>query len=389
MKILYITLENLSLHKGSVVHIKEIVAGLRKLGHQVGLIACSWNKFEKADYFYNLHRFLGIKRQPYIISSVLLFIYLLKILPKYDVIYARDYHTVIIALLPRIIFKKKLIFEINGLANEEQRLKGNSVFYRILSFFIQKAEKVATKYSDRIVAVTPQIASYLVHQFYCHADKVEVIGNGVNTKIFRPILDKDSLSSWREKLGITKEEVVIAFIGNLAPWQGVNIFIESAFRLLSIDEKLKFLIVGDGLLKDSLIKKVFYSKYEKEFIFTGMVNYEEVPILINIADIGVAPFISQRNRQTGVSPLKVFEYMACGKPVVASRIEGLEFVEAEGAGKLVEPGDVKDLERALVELLKDSQKRAEMGHKGLQIVKERFNWDLAAINVEKILKRLA
>jgi glycosyltransferase involved in cell wall biosynthesis len=81
--------------------------------------------------------------------------------------------------------------------------------------------------------------------------------------------------------------------------------------------------------------------------------------------------------------------MACGKPVVASRIEGLEFIEAEGAGLLVEPEDPISLETALFELLKDPQKREGMGRRGLQIVKDRFSWDSAALRIEKLLERLA
>jgi len=119
------------------------------------------------------------------------------------------------------------------------------------------------------------------------------------------------------------------------------------------------------------------------------VGYEDIPFLINIADIGVAPFILKRNSKTGVSPLKVFEYMACGKPVVASRIEGLGFVEAEGAGRLTEPGDVENLEEALFDLFTDSQKRINMGRKGLQLACEKLTWDSRAIKIEKILEGLA
>lgn len=57
MKILYITFENLSLNKGSVVHVREIVTRLQNLGHQVGLVARAWNQFEKVEHFYNLHQF--------------------------------------------------------------------------------------------------------------------------------------------------------------------------------------------------------------------------------------------------------------------------------------------------------------------------------------------
>jgi len=396
MKILYITLEDLSLHKGSVVHVKEIVKGLTKLGNQVGLIARASSNFEsEADRFYNLEhgtvlslRFLGIKRQPYLISLFFLFLYLILHLPTYDVIYARDFHTVIVALLPRLVLRKRLVFEMNGIANEEEKLKGQSAFRRIFAFCIEEAEMLATQCSDRIVSVTPQIANYLIRQFHCRPDKVEVIGNGVNTKNFHPIQDQAVLAEWRRRLGIADEDVVVAFVGNLALWQGVDILIESAFQLLSKGKKLKFLIIGEGVLKSFLMKKVLDSRYLREFIFTGMIEYENIPFLINIAEICVAPFISERNRKTGVSPLKVFEYMACGKPVVASRIEGLEFIEEEGAGCLVEPGDVISLEKVLLELQKEPQKRIVMGRKGLQIVHEKFDWESRAKKIEKILEEL-
>jgi hypothetical protein len=57
---------------------------------------------------------------------MLLLLYLFKLLPQYDVVYAREYHAAIVAFLPRLIFNKKLIFEVNGLANEEQRMKGHN-----------------------------------------------------------------------------------------------------------------------------------------------------------------------------------------------------------------------------------------------------------------------
>jgi len=81
--------------------------------------------------------------------------------------------------------------------------------------------------------------------------------------------------------------------------------------------------------------------------------------------------------------------MACGKPVVASRVEGLEFIESEGSGRLIEPGDVKDLGEALHDLSSNSQKRINMGLKGLQIAREKFTWDSRVIDIEKILKELA
>ncbi len=369
MRILYITLEDLSLHKGSVTHVKEIVAGLRKQGHQVGLIGRPWNS-------------IGF-------SSLFLLISLFAKLPRYDVIYARDYHTAIVALLPRLLFHKKLIYEINGLANEEQKLKSCSIFNRIIVFLIKRAEKMAARNSDQIVSVTPQIASYLMANFNCQPNEIKIIGNGVNTKIFHPIADKALLANWRKSFGIEMNEVVTVFVGNLARWQGVDILIESGLRLLSIGEKLRFLIVGDGPLKENLMRRVSMSEFKKDFIFVGMIGYQNIPFFINISDFCVAPFILRRNEKTGVSPLKIFEYMACGKPVVASRIQGLEFIEDEGVGCLIEPEDVESLKKALYDLIKEPKERIRMGQKGSQIARENFSWESRVIEIEKVLKELA
>jgi len=389
MKILYITFEDMSLHKGSVVHIRKVIEGLKKRGHFVGLISISSNPSENVDRFYNLKLIpiptLKFKKQPYFISSILLFFYLLRFLYFYDIIYARDFHTTIIAFPPRFIFKKKLVLEINGLANEEYKLRSSFKFNQIVSTLIRKAEKIAVRLSDQIICVTPQIKTYLIKHFKCEEEKIKVVGNGVDTKMFFPIEDKTMIDQWKKKFGIKNEELIILFVGNLARWQGVDIFIEAGFELLERNNKLKFLIVGDGPIKNNLMKKVSKFKKEEHFIFTGMVNYIEIPTLINIADICVLPKMPLKS---GYSPIKLYEYMACGKPVVASRVEGLEFIENEGIGRLVEPEDPVMLRKSIVDLLEHPKERMEMGQRGRQLILKQFSWDLKVMEIETILKTL-
>jgi glycosyltransferase involved in cell wall biosynthesis len=107
---------------------------------------------------------------------------------------------------------------------------------------------------------------------------------------------------------------------------------------------------------------------------------------INIADICV---LQKQRLKSGYSPIKLYEYMACGKPLVATRVEGLEFIEEDGIGRLVEPEDVVGLERALRDLIMAPQERIRMGQKGLQVVRERFSWELSITKIENILKEMA
>ena len=392
MNILYVTLENLSLRKGSVTHIKEIVNGFRKNGHEVGLVARGTAPIHEADVFYNIRS--GDERgagnlRAYFTSALRLFFRLTKITGRYDLVYARDYHATVLAYLPCVLFRRRLIFEINGLASEEQRLKKDSFMSRVAVFLIGQAEKAATRAADRIISVTPQIATYLLDRYRCKQEKIEIVGNGVNTGKFYPIQDESVLSACRARVGIRSGDKVLVFVGNLARWQGIETLIECSVELLLRNDGLKFLIVGGGPVEAALLEKARKAGVEKSFIFTGMVDYEEVPIYINIGDIGVAPFIAKRNTLTGVSPLKIFEYMACGKSVVASRIEGLEFVEEEGIGRLVAPGVVRDFTEALSSLLWDDVARAEMGKKASRIVFERFSWASKAERIQSILQKMA
>ncbi len=396
MKILYITLENMSLHKGSVVHVKEVIMGLRKLGHHVTLIAPALGKVEDADCFYNIFpdainlvKFLRLKKKSYFISLAALFLYLFKVIPRSEVIYAREFYAILVALLPHLLFRKKLVFEMNGLAGEEQKLRGDSLMNRIFSLFIKEGEMLAAKCSNLVVSVTPQISTYLINHFHGKSNRIKVVQNGVNTNRFFPIDDRALLREWRKKVGIEEDEVVVVFVGNIAPWQGVNILLESAFRLFPENERLKFLIVGDGLLKKTLMKKAKRSNWGEKIIFLGMRPYEEIPFLINIADICVAPFIHERNRKTGVSPLKIFEYMACGKPVVSSRIEGLEFIEKEYAGQVAEADDAVSLAKTLQDLLTNTQMRIDMGRRSLEIAREKFSWDSRVVEIDKILSAIS
>lgn len=387
MRILYITLENISLHKGSVIHILEVIEGLRSRGHFVRLVAHASDDSQSNDKFYNLKKIpdsilnlFRLKRQPYIISSLFLFIFLIKNLQKYDVIYARDYHTVIIAFLPRVLLRKSLVLEINGLASEEQKLKGNFAVSGVVSHCIKIAERIATISANQIIVVTPQIKEYLIRHYYCDEEKVKIVSNGVDTKKFFPMENKAILESIKMKYGLEKS-IIVGFVGNLAPWQGVEILIHAS-RLLRND-KIKFLIVGDGISKEKLINKAKELNVTDRFVFTGVVNYADIPTFINIADICVLPKLQLKS---GYSPIKLYEYMACGKPILSSRVDGLEFIEKEEIGILVNPGDAANLAKNLLELLVNSELREKMGQRAVKLAREKFDWSLKVNEIEKIIE---
>ena len=130
----------------------------------------------------------------------------------------------------------------------------------------------------------------------------------------------------------------VCFVGHLAPWQGVEYLIKSSPYILNKCPNTKFVIVGEGPKFDELVKLVNHLNISQNYLFTGYVNYETVPLYINASNICVAPFVIERNERIGLSALKLYEYLACGKPVVASKITGIEeLLSASNGGISVAP----------------------------------------------------
>jgi len=119
-----------------------------------------------------------------------------------------------------------------------------------------------------------------------------------------------------------------------------------------------------------------------------MVSYHKVPLYINASDVCVAFFRRERNDRCGLSPLKLYEYLACGKAVIVSRLSGLELVEQHRTGILVEPENLPELATAIIRLLQTNELRKQMGENGRRYVVEYQSWKKVAERVADVCRRL-
>jgi glycosyltransferase involved in cell wall biosynthesis len=123
------------------------------------------------------------------------------------------------------------------------------------------------------------------------------------------------------------------------------------------------------------------------FLFPGNVPYEEVPPYCGVMDVCVAPFLKEAVER---SPVKIFDYLACGKPVVATDVgETSGFFADSGAVMIVPPEDPAALAQGLNSLLENETLRAEMGEKGRAFIAGRYSRTQIAETVEKIAMRVA
>lgn len=279
------------------------------------------------------------------------------------------------ALLFSKLFKTPLVMEVNGLMLDEISMRKVPKTYLSL---IKFSERTYYRNSSELIVVTQGIKDEIIKMYDIPANKVSVVNNGVDTNKFRPM---DDVSGLRKELGLEDKQIV-AFIGIFVEWQGLEQLIESAPSVIDTRPDTVFLLVGDGPLKDKLVSKAEETGRNQHFLFTGFVPYEKVPSFINMSDVCVVP---KKPLKSGYSPLKLYEYMACGKPIIATRTGGFEILENAHAGILIDPRDSSEFSTAILRLLQDRDLRTEMGENGRKYAVENCSWDSIARRVEQIL----
>ena len=366
---------------GLFTHPKELVENLSNYGHEIHLIVPK-TEFHPLNNNIKLYFIPRIDFIPLIIRAplqvILSTIICLKILmkKKIDIIYIRSFHFALAAILLSKIYSVKVILEVNGLKTDE--LDGQKYWLNIISKkIIGPLETLAERNVDAIRVVTQEIKNDLVARGV-DEKKIEVIENGANVDIFKPI-DKKSISLFKQKIGINSLDKVVIFVGSFYSWQGTEYLIQAAPNILEIYPNVKFLIVGDGIMKTKWIQLVNELKISDKFIFTGRVPYEAVPLYINTSDICVTP---KKPIKSGYSPLKLYEYMACCKPVVATRTNGFEIIEEYNAGILTNPKNSKEFADAIKTLLHNNNLRIKYGRNGREYVIKNHSW-------ESVVKKVA
>ena len=212
--------------------------------------------------------------------------------------------------------------------------------------------------------------------------KCVVIPAGVNLSIFRD--DKRLEESQRKKLGFEPDHIIIGYVGTFQDWHGIDDLLAALPSLRQKFSKLRALLVGP-----------YFERYQKMSeasgvsdicLFTGGVNYEEVPALINACDIMVAlynPNANSLRRKYGIgSPIKILEYMACGKPVVSTRVEPInQIIHDDKDGMLVEPGKPSEVEKCIEALLENQVKMHELAANGKYLAETRYSWSSVASTI--------
>lgn len=211
-------------------------------------------------------------------------------------------------------------------------------------------------------------------------DRVRVRGWGVNVDRFSPEAAQDrAAAAFRERHQL-KGRLPVIFSGSFRRWHGVLDIPEIARRTLAREPRVKFVLLGEGELLGDVRAAVAAAGLEKDVVVAGSVPYDEMPGIVASCAIGIAPYDAEAYPPLARfgffwSPLKVFEYLACGVPAVLFGYEGLrEHVGEAERGLAVPPRDLEAFAAAIAQLAGDEEARRAMGDAGRRYVARAHSW---------------
>lgn len=358
LRLVYLCLQATIEGQASHAHVHEIIAGLRRRGWHVRLYQPSYASGQRAPgALARLFEFLNVQLR------------LLPSLRSADVVYIRWHFATFPGAAAAWLLGKRVVQEVNGNFEDVYAAWPTMRRFKRLLTLVQRLQ---LRIASGIVVVTPQLASW-VHGEGSKA-RVVVIPNAANATLFNPGASTD----------IELPRPYVAFVGEFAAWQGVPTMLAAAEHP-SWPSGVHLVIVGGGAGEIAAESAAIRNP---RLTYVGRLPYRSVPGVL----AGSLAALSPKGGggavlATGVNPLKVYEAMACGTPVIVSAYPGqADLVESTGAGLVVAPEQPGDLAAAVAWLWSHPEERATMGARGRRAVEVGHTWDHRAADTDRFLR---
>src|SRR5438477_641674 len=363
MRILYLCNDpgiDLAGKSGAAIHIRSFARALTELGHEVAIVACglpdgkqalqeglhttiwraplsAWNR-ALAQVLRASNRTIGRtpRRNPDAVRVLhnLTFFKAARCAARQwnpDFIYERYSLWAAAGLRLAKKFSVPLVLEVNAPFAYEQQHYRAGVTCPPLARWV---ERMIWRKAHLVIPVSESLHSQL-RTARVKPERIHVLPNAVNTRLFHLGLDGSPV---RQGLNL-EGRFVIGFVGTFKRWHGVDLLLSAFRELHRADPSIHLLLVGDGPLRSQFEKEVQNAGLIQAVTFAGALGHEDVPQYVAAMDVAVAPYPALDNFY--FSPLKLFEYMAAGRPVIASRVGQVAEVIADGVtGLLFAPGDL-------------------------------------------------
>lgn len=378
MRLFYLCYENLSEHRGGSRHVTEAVRHLALPGREIELFVPVAPPAGVFDDRVAIHvvaapsiRIVGWVLF-YILSAWAMIVAGVRRPP--DAIYFRETAYNLFPIVTARLLRCPLVIEVNGPLLDEMSMVGAGA---IELWLILASQHITYDEADRIVVVAEGLGDRIVALFGVSREKIVVIPNGTDPDRMRPA----DLAASQQAIGLTPGPV-IGFVGSCYPYHDIDTLITAAPAILKAWPDTRFIVVGDGYMRAAWMNRAKEEGLEDHFIFTGLIPYDDVPEYITAFTLCIALFAQESEDRMNRSPMKLYDYMACGRPTIATDLAGIgDVVRRWQAGLTIPSQDAQALAEAAVRLLNDAPLCEDMGRNARRAVDEYFNWGRVAMDI--------
>lgn len=356
-KAAYLCLQATSEGQASHAHVHEIRDGLRSLGWDVDLFEPSYAHGAAPGALGRIREFGRVQRR------------LIRELPSYDIVYIRAHQLAYRSALAAHRLGIPVVQECNGtFADLVAAWPAAAPAAGPLNALQRRQYRLASA----VIAVTPGLARWV--EDVSGNSHTFVVPNGANIDLFRPDAPRPA--------GLPKEYVV--FFGSLTPWAGIETLL-SAVHSARWPGNLPLVIVGSGALSP-IVEAAAAS--DTRIIALGTRPYAEVGGIVAGSSVSIVPTDPQLRPDADPSPVKLYESMAAGVPVVVSDTlsQAREVVDT-GAGTTFATGHADSLAAAVAFVVEDERRSREMGRAGRETAVREHSWAVRALRTSEILER--
>ena len=372
------------------VHIAGIINGFRGLGHTVHLVSptnadptVKSMQIEKSDRSVSvktliLHKLADLLPQPFfeLMEISYIFFAIMRLWKKLksgavDFIYERY---AFFNFAGAFVSKRKnipLIVEVNELSGHKRIRR--QFFVRLCSAI----EKYILRKASVVVTVSDFLNREVSNKVNLQKTKVITIPNGVPLAWLERKISLDKVAVLREKYGLEGKKI-ICFIGGLVHWHNFDLLLHAVKEVQESFSNVVMMFIGDGPLKDHIKESAKNLTLQSDSIlFVGKVPHSDVPVYLKLADIAVIPETNDFR-----SPIKMFEYMAMGLPVIAPRKPTIEVaITHEKEGLLFETGNFSSMASMIMQCLSKPGFANELGVNAKQKVFKQDTWEKHAKHI--------
>jgi glycosyltransferase involved in cell wall biosynthesis len=356
IRVAYLCLQATIPGQASHAHALEIIAGLRAQGATIDLFEPAYAEGDAPGAAGRLLEFFRVQRR------------LLRSLKDYDLLYVRGHALAWWAAREAYRSGVPVVQECNGMVDDFFIAWPTARRYKPL---VRKLTYWQFRHADEVIVGSEGLGEWLRRE----TGKVgNLIPNGANIELFKPMGRPDD---------IPLPENYAVFFGSLAPWQGIDTTL-AAVREPEWPADVSLVILGAGLKEREVVTA---AAEDPRVIYLGKVPYDRVAAVVSNAVCSLVNKEQVEFAAAGISPLKLYESMACGIPVIATdRMPGLtNVVEEQGTGLIVPQGDPVALARAVATLFDSPEMRQEMGARGRAYAVAEGSWYARSVETANVI----